>query len=127
LITSAIATSIIEPVETRKIPRELLLIAAQRARKRLSRSGKSGDPVWAGHAVTIAATAKATGLHRGYSIAVIPGHARKRVNPESILPVVVMDSGFARHSASKTRVTRLWLAPRNDENSLSPLSRESAH
>ena len=28
-------------------------------------------------------------------------------DPESILPVVVMDSGFASHSASKTRVPRL--------------------
>jgi hypothetical protein len=25
-----------------------------------------------------------------------------------------LDSGLASHSASKTRVTRLWLAPRND-------------
>jgi hypothetical protein len=27
---------------------------------------------------------------------VIPGHAHERVNPESILPVVVIDSGLAQ-------------------------------
>ena len=31
----------------------------------------------------------------------------RSADPESILPVVVMDSGFARYSASKTRVNAL--------------------
>ena len=41
LMTSAIATSVIEPVETRSIPRELLLMASQRARNGFWKSGMS--------------------------------------------------------------------------------------
>ena len=45
---------------------------------------------------------------------VIPGHARKRVNPESILRSKGYEFRVRAHSASKTRVNALAGAPRND-------------